>query len=370
MPKLQFKSVVEDFQTIPTVLLECLQYYLSPEGSALLQEIQNYIVVNSLQRIIFVGHSYNYFAAHIPFYFINQHHKTCEIYEIDEFVKFYRPEKDSARTKSVFVFISHSGNSLQIQQGITRLHEGQISPQRIWSITNATSSFLATHTHFTLPSFAGKERVIGTKSYVLGILISFFLARAFLELTIIPQSIEKEIRQLIFEMKFYAQDWEYHVQTLTEFLGIDYEYLYFISKGASLATVYQAAIGCKSYAQTYAEGTNIGLFLHGPYQIVQRNPESFRCVLVVGDESSLEETVRLIRIVSKQLGSGKVMLINNSRALSALARSNKNVWVFEHTTTSPYLAPIFEYIVIQYLLLDLALRKGIVTNRKEVAHHS
>ena len=83
----------------------------------------------------------------------------------------------------------------------------------------------------------------------------------------------------------------------------------------------------------------------------------------MGDESSFEETVRLIRIISRKLGSGKVMFINNSRQLSSLARSNKNVWVFEHTVKSSYLAPIFEFIVIQYLILDLALRRGVVEKK-------
>ena len=57
------------------------------------------------------------------------------------------------------------------------------------------------------------------------------------------------------------------------------------------------------------------------------------------------------------------MLINNSRALSALARGNKQVWVFEHTIKTPYLAPIFEYLVILYLILDLSLRKGVIVKK-------
>ena len=173
----------------------------------------------------------------------------------------------------------------------------------------------------------------------------------------IPHNVEDDIRQLIFEIKFYGQDWDYHVSSLNDFLGTDYKFLYFISKGASLSTAYQAALISKTNIRIFAEGINIGLFLHGPFQIVDEN---FRCILIIGDETNFDDTVRLIKLVSSQLGSGKVILINNSRQLSSLGRANENVWVFEHTTTNTYLAPIFEIIVLQFLVLDQALRRGVI----------
>ena len=173
----------------------------------------------------------------------------------------------------------------------------------------------------------------------------------------IPHNVEDDIRQLIFEIKFYGQDWDYHVSSLNDFLGTDYNFLYFISKGASLSTAYQAALISKTNIRIFAEGINIGLFLHGPFQIVDEN---FRCILIIGDETNFDDTVRLIKLVSSQLGSGKVILINNSRQLSSLGRANENVWVFEHTTTNTYLAPIFEIIVLQFLVLDQALRRGVI----------
>ena len=358
--KFKFDPILDEFKSIPRAMLNCLKYYLSTEGAQKLQNIRKFIQTRKIQKIFLIGHSYNYYAAHVPFYYINQSDKDCKIYELDEFVNFYNPSNVSLNEHSIFVFISHSGKSLQIQQAVNKLLEHHIDPDLIWSITNYPDSFLANNSYFSLPTYSGEEMVNGSKSYYTAILILFFIARAFLELDILPQKIEEQIKELIFEMKFFAQDWEFHVKSLTDFFGIDFEYLYFISKGASLATAHQAAVNCKSYSNTFGEGTSIGLFLHGPYQIVQHNPESFRCCVIIGDESSLEDTVRLNNIVSNKLGSGKVMLINNSRQLSSLARGNKNVWVFEHTVTNTYLAPIMEFLVIQYLILDLALRRGVV----------
>ncbi len=356
--KLKFREILSDFQSIPKAMLKCLRYYLSSEGNHKLSQIKQFVQSKSIEQIIFVGHSYNYFASFIPFYFINRRKKTCEIYEGDEFLKYFTPRK--LKQKTVFCFVSHSGNSPQIKQAIQKLQQSNLDPQKIWGVSNNPDSFVAQNSHIYLPTIVGSEEVIGTKSYMNAMLVLYFIGRAFLNRDVINSKIEDDIRQLIFEIKFYGQDWEFHVKSLTDFLGTDYEFLYFISKGASLATAYRGAFSVKSYARIYGEGTNIGLFLHGPYQVVASNPDNFRCVLIVGDESNLEDTVRLIEMVSQKLGSGKVMLINNSRELSSLGRANENVWVFEHTTKNPSLAPLFEMVVLQYLLLDQALRRGVI----------
>ncbi|UYP46210.1 Glutamine--fructose-6-phosphate aminotransferase [isomerizing] [Candidatus Lokiarchaeum ossiferum] len=358
MTKLKFDTILDDFQSIPKAMLKCLRYYLSFEGKQKINQIKQYVQSKNIEQIIFVGHSYNFFASYIPFYYINRRKKTCEIYEGDEFLKYFTPRR--LKQKCVFCFVSHSGNSPQIKLAIQHLQDKNLDPQKIWGVSNNLESFVAQNSHFILPTVVGDEEVIGTKSYVNAMLVLYFIGRAFMNRDVISSKIEEEIRQLIFEIKFYGQDWEFHVKSLTEFLGTDYNFLYFISKGASLSTAYRGAFSVKSYARIYGEGTNIGLFLHGPYQIVQSNPEDFRCVLIIGDESNLEDTLRLIEMVSKKLGSGKVMLINNSRELSSLGRSNENVWVFEHTTKNPSLAPIFETIVLQYLLLDQALRREVI----------
>ena len=189
-----------------------------------------------IRKITCIGHSYNYFAAHIPFYFMNQRQITCSIYELDEFVKFFNPPNNSSKDDEIYLFISHSGDSLQIRQGLEKLKQKKINSNYIWGITTHQNSFLAKKGHYILPTHAGTETVIGTKSYVSAILVLFFLSRVFLYQEVIPHNIEQEIRQLIFEMKFYTQDWEYHVKSLTEFLGLDYDFLYFISKGDRKST--------------------------------------------------------------------------------------------------------------------------------------
>ncbi|MCF2139132.1 MAG: hypothetical protein K9W44_03670 [Candidatus Lokiarchaeota archaeon] len=364
MIKILFNDALESFLNIPSTLLRCLRYYLSPEGKQILKSFQNFCEIDNIHRLILVGHSYNYFASLIPYYYINSSievsvlqakqvkSRECILIEPDEFVTYCHPHKYAK--DAVFVFVTRTG-STQVYQSIEKLHKFEIDHQKIGVVSNNPK--LKSNCNFYFPLLCGDEKVIGSNSFPADILVLYFLTRAFMNQEPIPKSIEDEIRQMIFEIKFYQQDWKFHVSSLNDFLGVDYNFLYFISKGTSLSVAYQGALNSKAYLRLFGEGISIGLFLHGPFQIIDN---SFRCILLVSDETSIEDTVNLINIASKKLGSGRIILINNSRALSSLGRANRNVWVFEHTTQNPFLAPIFEMVVLNYLFLDQALRRGVI----------
>jgi glucosamine 6-phosphate synthetase-like amidotransferase/phosphosugar isomerase protein len=362
---MNWTAILGDLLAIPKAMLGCLRYYLTPEGKSKLDHFRQTIITSKIRRIIFIGHSYNYYASLIPFYYLNSRYrslfnsetreyikKDCLIFESDEF--YHELDTPSFYSDSIFVLISQSGESIQIIQNLKKLQDVHIDPDRIWAVTNHPESLLAKSVHGHLPILAGNEEILGTKTYVNAILILFFLARAFLDEEPISAGLEDEIRQEIFEIKFFSQDWEAHIKSLSDFLGEDYRFLYFISKGSSLASAYHGSLTCKAYARTYGEGISIGLFMHGPFQIVD---DRFHAVVIIGDETSVEDTLQLLDVITKKLGSGKVILINNSRELSSRGRANPNIFVFEHTTKNTYLAPIFEYIVLQYLLLHKA--KGL-----------
>jgi len=344
--------------------MACLRYYLSPEGKAKLETFRRYVRQAQIKRLIMIGHSYNFFATNVPYYYVQARNKAqkqknpqfipveCMRLETDEFMQFFNPFRFGEKT--MYIFISKTG-SVQTLDALDKLSRAGISTGQIGILSN--NSDLESRCGFFFPIVSGEEEVIGTKSYVNAILTLYFLIRAAMDEDSIPRQVEDEVRQLIFEIKFYGQDWEFHVKSLNDFLGVNYDFLYFISKGSSMATAHQAALNCKSYTHTYGEGSNIGLFLHGPFKIVN---DMFRSILIIGDESNFDDTVKLIELVSKRLGSGKVILINNSRQLSSMGRANNNVWVFEHTTKNPYLAPIFEIVVLLYLFVDQALRRGVI----------
>jgi len=362
---MNFNSILNDLLDIPKTLLKSLNYYISEEGLLKLKRLSNLIDSNKIDHILFLGHSYNYFASIVSLYYIDSklrygnHFRRIKSLsqEIDEFLTYLNPEKVNKNT--LYVLISKSGESIQIKQAIDFLIKCNLPIDNIICVTSNINSYIGLKVNKlnVFPFFSENEEVVGSKSYINELLCLYLISRAIVEKNIIPDYVEEEIRQLIFEIKFYGSDWEFHTREFVNFLGQDFDFLYFISKGASLSTAYQAAQTCLSYTKTYAEGISIGLFLHGPFQIVDNK---FRCILIIGDETSIEETLELMNLITKKIGTGKVILINNSRELSSLGRANPNVYVFEHTTKDSYLAPIFEIVVIQYLLLNQAKRKGIV----------
>ena len=367
--KLKFDEILDDLLSLPRSMLKCLKYYLGDEGSQKMAKVFLHLQSKGIRRVIFVGHSYNYFASIVPFYFFNScfQYKDnnicstsalyCSIFEADEFSYFKLcPNAD----QTMFILISESGNSFQIKNAVDFLIREGITSDNIWGVGNHEDSYLGEKCGLFFPITSGTEEVIGTKSYVNTIITLYLLARAMVGEEALTSDLEQEIRQLIFEVKFYGNDWRYHIKSISDFMGTDYEHLYFISKGTSLSTAQQAALNTKAFTRRFAEGLNIGLFLHGPFQIIQSNPESYRFVVVISDDRNFEDTIKLIDIVSQKMGKGKVVLINNSRELSSLGRGNSNAWVFEHTIKNSYLAPIFEIVVLQFLLMDQALHRGVI----------
>ncbi len=363
---MKFDLILDDLLSIPKALLDCLKYYLSEEGKEKLDAIRRDIQEPKIRRIIFIGHVYNYFASMIPLRYLNSHYysrmekhqdsteKSCIIYEIDEFNSYFNPLHNLDDT--IFIFITSSGNSNQIREGFKKLLDARIDTHHIWGISDYEESYLGAKSHHFLPLKYGTERILGTKSYVNAILLLYFIGRSIMNKEAIPSNRQEEIRQLIFEIKFYSQDWESHTQNLINFLGENIDNLFFISKGPSLSSAYQASLNFKAITQTFCVALSISLFLHGAIRVVD---PSFRCVLIIGDEISMKQTTRLIEKITNERG-GKVILLNNSRKLSSIGRSNKNVFVFEHTTENINIAPIFEIIVLQYLILQIAKVRGLM----------
>ncbi len=364
---MNFDSILNDILTIPKALLTSLKYYLSSEGKEKLESLRRDAQQQKIKRIMLIGHTYAYFASITIFRYLNSKYhsnieghedltkKICINYELDEFISYYNPLQDSGET--IYLFVSRSGNSNEIQKAIHKLLNSKINPEHIWGVSNDTSSFLSSNSYHFLPINFGTEEITGTKSYINAILVLYLIGRSIMNKDALPDIREDEIRRLIFEIKFYGQDWQRHTKNLTDFLGENIDNLFFISKGASLSTAYQASLNFKAYTRTFCVAISTGLFLNGPFQIVD---DSFRCILIIGDETSIEETKRLINLITKK-GSGKMILINNSRKLSSIGRSNKkNIFVFEHTTENTYLSPIFEIYALFYLIFQIAKNQGVV----------
>ena len=170
----------------------------------------------------------------------------------------------------------------------------------------------------------------------------------------LDRDVMQEIRNIIFEIELYESQWELNTDNIVNFIGENFHFLFLASRGASQATSLQVALTCNEYAHIIAEATTIDMFRFGPLQMVD---PSFRSIIISGSRYLANEPTEILSLVdaiTSKIGQGKVVVITNSRDIAAKVRANPLVFVFEHTTINPYLAPVFETVVIQFLLLKIA----------------
>ncbi|MBD3352880.1 MAG: hypothetical protein GF364_15460 [Candidatus Lokiarchaeota archaeon] len=172
--------------------------------------------------------------------------------------------------------------------------------------------------------------------------------------------IRKDVASLVKIMRNYTKNNKEITKQILEFLGEDFRFIYFLSRGASLSAAYQAAFAAKSYGRLYAEGLSIGLFFHGPFQIADEN---FRCIFFIGDdytEQSEDILPRLINLTTKKFGSGKTVLINNNKTLAEKVKDNPNVLLIEYEYSNTALSPIYQMFTSMLTFMDIALKRGLI----------
>ncbi|MHA1729037.1 MAG: hypothetical protein ACTSWY_09920, partial [Promethearchaeota archaeon] len=148
---------------------------------------------------------------------------------------------------------------------------------------------------------------------------------------------------------------------ILNFFGTDFDFIYYISKGASLSSAYNAALAGKSFGHLYAEGLSLGLFFHGPFQVADKN---FRFILIMGDNAgdpniTHDELLlpRLINRITEKLGSKKVLLLSNNSKLSSEMKNNPNVYIVDFKCGKSALSPIFEMFILHLINLEIAEKK-------------
>jgi glucosamine--fructose-6-phosphate aminotransferase (isomerizing) len=128
-----------------------------------------------------------------------------------------------------------------------------------------------------------------------------------------------------------------------------------IGKGTGLATTNQAALNIKEVAKIYSESISASMFRHGPIEIID---ECFRAIIISNNDNDRSSINTLVRNIANKWG-GKLFLITNSRDQVNEFEENKNILVLFHSTTDPFMSPLYEIIPIQILYYSLAELKGI-----------
>ncbi|WP_457558689.1 SIS domain-containing protein [Candidatus Harpocratesius sp.] len=360
-----FQQIRDDFFNEIESLQNCVDHYFSGKFSSLFKKLKKILVDYEISKVFFIGNTYSYFASQIAsqMMMVNQNDISFSLYcvELSEFFDYMLPQEPE---KALYIFISKSGKSRFLQECVDHLRLSKISPETVWLITNNPNTPLASFISNRFSMFVSSEIVLGTKSFINTLFIVYLITRILLGKEAVNSSIQRKIRTFLSDLITYRENWEKPTEYIESFLG-DFDDLYIISRDpASMAAASLSALHAKSFTRLLTEGIYISHFFHGPFQILEKKiyPREIRILLFVGDRTTNEATIyRLVKLILER--AGKVLVLSNNPAVSETLRKNKRISLVDFTSKIPELSPIFELFILQFVLLKIAEKKGLLKQK-------
>ena len=366
-----YEDIREEFLSLPESLEKCIYNYFYKEGKDLIHHIQEILSKLQFSHVIFIGNTFNFFASEIPKYLLMNDKEsvsfTWQNIEVTEFYDYFLPKE---RDLSIlYIFISTSGKSRLLKKIIEQLHILNIDPNLIWLVTNNIKSPISSYCGVILPIYVESEIVLSSKSFPHTIVVLYFISQILLGKDPISKDIHNKIMNFISELKEYRKIEPIQTKALVDFLGEDFQIVYFISRDpVSEASSKLLALNANSFIGSMCEGISLGLFFHGPFQIFERKQinTKIKCVMIGAfepGETEKETLPRLIELILQRAGS-MAIICNNSQLIKKFQDEPKiSVVNFESYFTP--LAPIFQSFILSTALLRISLNKGLIHSHKK-----
>ncbi|WP_299484558.1 SIS domain-containing protein [Acaryochloris sp. IP29b_bin.137] len=268
-----------DVQEQPQILHALIQTYQQSQVWSQLIADSGLIVLSGM------GASYN--ALYPAWFYLNQQGRTALHLETSTLIH-YLPSL--LGTCEVMVVVSQSGESIEIKKLVeqleTRRRQDLKTPVLI-SVTNSAQNTLANYGDISLPTHAGAEVGIATKTYTSSMLMLNFVAKALVGQL---QSQDFETGTAIATL---CQDW---LDKKTASVEAAFEafqaitYMALIGRGPALATAHNGALIFKEGVRLPAEGYSGGQFRHGPREMISAD---LGLLVLTSPDATLDLNLRL-----------------------------------------------------------------------------
>jgi fructoselysine-6-P-deglycase FrlB-like protein len=353
----------EEISQQPAALAATFRFYQSNQpGGALLHKIRNFPRSQRISHITYTGMGSSYFNSLIAFYYLNARGIACDVRDTGEILNYFPPPFNDGYTRDLLIGVSQSGESGEIVQLISKWKGLGWKMDLFWAITNNPDSTLGQAASLVIPTLGGSEQSVTSKTYVTGLLVQYLLARSLAGSEIISPLMKTNFETLITEItpKVQAPQGEYFTlaRSIHQFMG-EIPVLICIGQGTAMATAMQVALNVKEIAKIPGEAISLNMFRHGPIETI--TPD-FRAIIFVNDKECVQTTNQLIDNICSTWGGGKVLLISNrpESHLPIVAHFTDQVLLIPNPIQDPFMAPIFEMIVLQPYLCYLAEQRGFV----------
>lgn len=229
--------------------------------------------------------------------------------------------------KTLVVAMSQSGKSAET----VRLLEINGGRSAVIGVTNTAESPLAAKSHACVLTRAGSEHTVSCKTYVSALAANAWLGDLLCGTD--PAATLGSLAKAADMTGRFLADLDEKMERLARTLeGV--RSLFYVGRGASMASVGTGALITKEAAKFHAEGMSSAAFRHGPLEMV--NPEIFVHVFS-GNAATADLNARLLEDIVKNGGRGSL---------------------YVPETDSAVLMPILEILDVQVFTLALAALKN------------
>ncbi len=326
-------DILEDVLAQPAMLTQALEAHLTP-GSALEQAVKTIQRIQP-RRIVFTGMGSSFFAAYPAFLRLHGAGWPVSWLELAELLHF---DTNGLTPDTLLVIISQSGETIEA----VRLLNERPPAGPVLGITNAAESTLGRKANYVVPTLAGQEKTVATRTYTAALLVLGLLAEQLLGVS------ANELRgklagTLVVAEKICAQASELIGGLAPEWL--DPAPLTLIGRGPSYATAISGALALKETAKIPAEGATIGQFRHGPIEIAG---PGHRAIVCAGPGPTRALDLGMVTDLRKH--GSRVLLLG---PVDQGSRTD--------TIEIPDVAfsPLVEIMPLQLIAREMALRQGI-----------
>ncbi|MHA1522151.1 MAG: SIS domain-containing protein [Promethearchaeota archaeon] len=354
--------------------------YITDNFECVFKPIGKLIQDGKISRLIFTGMGSSYFSSYVPLYMLKQKGFGVEMLEAGEFLLHGLPDKDLGNNNdhpfdnTCIVLISQSGESGEVVELLQKLNSLRSKPTTI-GVTNAPKSYLANHSDMQLYLNAGEEEGVTSKTYVCSLLILYFLARS---ITVQNFSLEDDVKEINELIQFVSNILQSNpsdppslpdqsiekimqpVQGVNKLFGNDYNFIQILARGPSLSTAHQAALNFKEIVKINSEASTISTFRHGGIECLTENSK-----LIIISSSDRDHVLnnRFIGNLIDKWSFGALFYITNQKLalIDEEIRTNPKIIIFSYDINigNYFLAPIVEIIILQFIIYDTALKRGL-----------
>lgn len=288
------------------------------------------------KRIVLSGMGASFFSAIPLSYWISKHVPLAPVVETSELLHFLSPGLSDDTT---VILVSRSGESVEVAKLLPILRERGIP---VIGIVNVPDSTLARHADKAMLVSSLADDLVAVQTYT-GTVLAFALIAAAMDNRLDEASREVETLLRVLPAYFASCDRQ-PITYLTAARPI-----YFLGRGASLASVQEGVLLMHETAKASAVGMSAASFRHGPVEAVSHD---FRAI-VFGTQLQTRELDHSLAADLQRMGA-EVQWIGPKLRDSQV--HSLSVWPEE---VADWCAPILEIIPVQMLAYRAAEARGI-----------